>query len=135
MPAASLNRGKIQVDDGLASIVIIKDLGDLPGGRTLDVSGVADDVKVLKAGHILVQNDATGAVSPLGVTTDETTSKPKYEALPEGCSYVGVLKANILVEDARAAVLTIGQVNAAASPVPVTDEIVKGLPLVQFLHR
>lgn len=128
MPTANLNRKSIEVNDGLDSIVIVKDLGDIPGGRSLDVSGVASDVEYLRSGHILVMNDTTKAVSPLGV------SGSAYATLPSGHSYLGVLKASIPVKDARAAILTIGQVNAAASPYPVTDAIKAGLPNIQFLY-
>ena len=128
MPTANLNRKSIEVNDGLDSIVIVKDLGDIPGGRSLDDSGVAADVEYLRAGHILVKNDTTKAVSPLGV------NEGAYVALPSGHSYLGVLKASIAVKDARAAILTMGQVNAAASPYPVTDAIKKGLPNIQFLY-
>ena len=128
MPTANLNRKSIEVNDGLDSIVIVKDLGDIPGGRSLDVSGVAADVEILRAGHILVKNDTTKAVSPLGV------NEGAYVALPSGHSYLGVLKASIAVKDARAAILTVGQVNAAASPYPVTADIKAGLPNIQFLY-
>ena len=128
MPTANLNRKSIEVNDGLDSIVIVKDLGDIPGGRSLDVSGVAADVEILRAGHILVKNDATKAVLPLGV------SEGAYVALPSGHTYLGVLKASIAVKDARAAILTVGQVTAAASPYPVTADIKAGLPNIQFLY-
>ena len=112
MPTADLKRASIEVNDGLDAIVIVNDLGDVPGGRTLDVSGLATDVEVIRSGHILIQNDTTKAVKPLGVTSEA------YDTLPEGHSYLGVLKASVLKKDPRAAILTIGQVNAAASPYP-----------------
>lgn len=127
MPTAELNKEQILIDDGKDSVVIVKALADIPGGRTLDVSGVDADVKVIRAGHILVQDKSTKAVSPLGVTENE------YDTLDEGKSYYGVLKASVLKKDPRAAIMTIGQVNAAASPYPVTDEIKAGLPNIQFL--
>lgn len=128
MAQANLKRTSIEVNDGLDSIVIVKDLGDIPGGRSLDVSGVASDVEFVRSGHILVQNNTTKAVSPLGV------SEGAYITLPAGHSYLGVLKASVSVKDARAAILTIGQVNAAASPYPVTAAIKAGLPNIQFLY-
>jgi len=127
MPEANLNKESILVDDGIDSIVIINDLGDIPGGRTLDVSGVASGTTVIKAGHIIIK-DASGNYKPLGVT------EGAYNALSTGESYEGALKASVLVSDPRAAILTIGQVNAAASPYPVTDTIKAGLPRIQFLY-
>lgn len=90
MPTADLKRASIEVNDGLDAIVIVNDLGDVPGGRTLDVSGLATDVEVIRSGHILIQNDTTKAVKPLGVTSEA------YDTLPEGHSYLGVLKASVL---------------------------------------
>lgn len=128
MPTADLKRTSNEVNDGLDAIVIVNDLGDVPGGRTLDVSGLPADVDVVKSGHILIQNDTTKAVKPLGVTNSA------YETLPTGHSYIGVLKASVLKKDPRAAILTIGQVNAAASPYPVTAAIKTGLPRIEFLN-
>ncbi|MCM1168903.1 MAG: hypothetical protein NC324_03100 [Bacteroides sp.] len=128
MPTSSLNYKSVEVHDGNDSIVIVKALGDIPGGRTLDVTGVAAGVEYVRAGHILVQNTTTKAVSPLGVKDGE------YVALPAGHVYLGVLKASVLVKDPRGAILTMGQVNAAASPYPVTDAIRNGLPNIQFLY-
>ena len=118
----------MEVNDGLDAIVIVNDLGDVPGGRTLDVSGLAADAEVVKLGHILIQDVKTKAVKPLGV------SAGAYETLPSGHSYLGVLKASVLKKDPRAAILTIGQVNAAASPYPVTAAIKTGLPRIEFLN-
>ena len=126
MPQANLNRESVVVSDGQDSIVIVNALGDIPGGRTLDVSGVAAGTKYLRAGHIIVKNDTTKVFSPLGV------SEGAYVSLPAGHSYAGVLKASVPVKDPRAAILTMGQVNAAASPYPVTDASKNGLRNIQF---
>lgn len=128
MPYANLNRETLDVNDGLDSIVIVKDLGDIPGGKTIDVSALGSDVKVIRSGHILIQDNKTKVLRPLPVR------EKQYESLPEGSSYAGVLKSSISVKNPQAAVLTIGQVNAAASPYPVTDAIKKGLPLIEFLY-
>jgi len=127
MATANLNNESIRVDDGQDSIVIVNDLGDIPGGRTLDVSDVAEGTTVLKAGHIIITK-ANGEYAPLGVTTGA------YNSLSSNQKYVGVLKHSVLVSDPRAAILTIGQVNAAASPYPLTDTIKSGLPRIEFLY-
>lgn len=128
MPTADLNLKRTEVYDGNDAIVIVKDLGDIPGGRTLDVSGVAAGTEFIRAGHILIQNNTDKTVKPLGV------SGSAYASLPSGHKYLGVLKASVPVKDARAAILTIGQVNAAASPYPVTTAIANALPQIQFLY-
>ena len=67
MPIANLTNEKVELG-GLGGIVVIKDLGDIPGGRSLDVSGVAAGTAVLKAGHIIIQKTADGSYAPLGVS-------------------------------------------------------------------
>ena len=126
MPTAQLNKDAFILDDGNDSIVIISALTDIPGGRTLDVTGVTSDV--IRAGHVLIQDNVTKAIAPLGV------SGSSYVTLPEGKSYVGVLKCSVLKRDPRAAIVTAGQVNAAASPFPVTPEIKAGLPRIEFIY-
>lgn len=126
MSVTNLNRTPEHFDDGNDSIVIVRDLGDIPGGRSLDVTEVTEDV--IRAGHILISNDTTKVVKPLGV------SGSAYSAKPSGWSYIGVLKHSVLKTDARAAILTIGQVNAAACPYPITADIKSGLPHIQFLN-
>lgn len=128
MATVDLNKERILLDDGMDAIVIVKDLGDIPGGRSLDVTGVEGEV--IKAGHVIIRKDLNKPVyMPLGVKDGN------YVELPAMHSFAGVLKASVLKNDPRAAIMTIGQVNAAASPYPVTDEIVKGLPNIQFLNN
>jgi len=128
MSTANLKQNEIVLDDGLDSIVIVKCLGDIPGGRTLDCSLLAAEIETIKSGHILIQDDKTKAVSPL------PTLENAYRSLPQGWSYLGVLKCSVSKKDPRASILTMGQVNASASPYPITDEIRKGLPNIQFIY-
>lgn len=129
MPEAILNKESNEVATGKDSIVIINALTDIPGGRTLDVSGLPSTMKVIKAGHIIIKTSA-GVHKPLGLNDAGTA----YASKGETDVFVGVLKASILVSDPRAAIVTSGQVNAAASPYTVTDTIKSGLPLIQFMY-
>lgn len=130
MPEANMNISESKVVTDKDNIVIIKALTDIPGGRTLDVSGLPSGMEVLKAGHIIVKTTATGVHKPLGLTG----SPIAYASKDAGDEFVGVLKASILVSDPRAAIVTSGQINAAASPYPVTDTIKNGLPRIEFLY-
>lgn len=127
MPYANLTRDAFSVNDGNDSIVVVTVTGEIPGGRTLDVSAVGSDVTVLRAGHVLVKDDTTGVVSPMPVSGDA------YGEKPAGTSYVGVLKNSVLKTNPQAAILTQGQVNAAASPYAVTTEMKEALPRIEFL--
>lgn len=130
MATSNLGRKTKEINDSLDSIVIVNALGDIPGGRTLDVSDVASGVTTIAAGHVIIKTSA-GVHKPLGVINGA------YATLATGESYVGILKASVLVNDPRAAILTIGQVNAAAANkavgAPYTDAIKTGLSHIQFL--
>lgn len=128
MPTANLIRENIGVNDGLESIVIVNCLGDIPGGRTLDVSNVAEGTTVLKAGHIIISADATGVCKPMPV------SGTSYDSLPASHSYVGVLKASITVADPRAAIMTMGQVNQSACPYSIPDGAKSALTHIEWLY-
>lgn len=113
---------------GFDAIVIVKDLSDIPGGVTLDVTDVTEDA--IKAGHVLIQKDAT--IKPLGIT------EGAYASLPSGFSYLGVLKATVTKANPQAAVLRIGTVNAAAAAAnvgaPYTTTIKNGLKNIDFIY-
>ena len=126
MSVVNLSKDLTAYGDGNDAIVIVTDLGDIPGGRALDVADVTEEV--IHAGHILIVNDTTKEVKPLGVSGNAYASKPS------GYSYLGVLKHSVLKADARAAILTIGQVNAAACPYAITADIKSGLPRIEFLY-
>ena len=129
MAEAKLNKTDEHIDTSKDCIVVVNALTDIPGGRTLDVSAVPSELKVLKAGHMIVKSQA-GEYKPLAVNSEGTA----YEAKGGTDEFVGVLKVSVLVSDARAAIVTSGQINAAASPYPVTSEIKAGLPRIEFLY-
>jgi hypothetical protein len=62
------------------------------------------------------------------------SGKTAYASLPASHSYLGVLKSTVSVKDPRAAILTMGQVNAAASPYTVTSDMKTALKNIQFLY-
>ena len=129
MPQADLIRESIEVEDGLESIVIVNALGDIPGGRTLDVTDVAAGTTVIKAGHIIIASNK-GVMKPMPLNAGGTA----YGSLPANHTYVGVLKATVTVKDPRAAIVTMGQVNQAACPFTVTDAMKTALKNIQFLY-
>lgn len=128
MATINLNRDEIGVDSSLDCIVIIKALADIPGGRALDVTGFTPTV--IKAGHIIICSNE-GVFKPMPVNSGNSG----YKTLPESHKIVGVLKASIPTTDARAAIVTMGQINAAASPYPISQEIKTALPNIQFLYE
>ena len=126
MATVDLNRDEYLLDDGNAGKVIIRDLADIPGGRALDMTNWTDDV--VKSGHIIAHNTVTGEYFPLGITSGA------YNSLDTNEEYAGVLKVAVLKTKPAAAIMTMGEVNAAASPYPVTSTIKAGLPQIKFLY-
>lgn len=106
MPQANLTRSS-SVDTSADSIVIVNLIEDIPGGRTLDVTGVTEEV--LKAGRIIIEETATGNLKPLKIAGGN------YEALPAGHTYKGVLVGSILTAKPMASVLVRGTVNDQAA--------------------
>lgn len=128
MAEVILNDNSTYVDGGNESIIITRDVADIPGGVVLDVTGITETV--LEAGRVIMQNTETKDYYPLGVTSGA------YTTPAEGATvrYAGILKHTITTAKPLAAVLTIGQVNAAACPVPITDTIAAALPKIEFLY-
>lgn len=120
-----------QVDTSADHVVIQKMLEDIPGGRSLDVTGVTDEV--LKAGRIIIEADASGDLKPLGITSGA------YDSLPANHTYKGVLLSSVLLTKPFASVMVRGTVNdKAAQEVhelpPVTSTIKSALPLIRFIN-
>ena len=129
MATVNLNRDNYLIDDGNDAKIIVADLADVPGGRALDVSSWTPDV--IRAGHIIKHNTATDEYAPLGLTGSNNDT---YASLSDNEEYAGVLKVSILKSKAFAAILTVGEVNAAAAPYAVSDTIKAGLPQIKFLY-
>ncbi|RZK65056.1 MAG: hypothetical protein EOO92_26795, partial [Pedobacter sp.] len=105
----------VNIDSSMDSIVIIKDIFSIPGGKSLDTAGYTLDV--LKAGHVIIKETATGNYKPMPLTTGNTV----YDALPSGHTYVGILNATILTKRPFAGVMIEGYVNENASPFSVAS--------------
>ena len=126
---ASLNRDDYLIDDGNDSKVIIRNLAGIPGGVTLDMTGWTPDC--VRAGHIIKHNTSTGVYAPLGITGSDNDTYASLEANEE---YAGVLLVSVLKDKPFAPVMTMGEVNAAASPYAVSSTIKSGLPQIKFLY-
>jgi hypothetical protein len=121
---ASLDNIKEKVDTSNDSIVIISVIETIPGGKTLDVTGFTPTV--IKAGHVIIEETATGKLKPMPVTTNA------YDSIPASHTYKGVLIATILKTKPFAAILVRGSVNKVASPYPVISAVETALPLIRF---
>ena len=103
---ANLNNATTEYDTTMDSVIIKKVVHDIPGGKTLDVTGVTEGV--LKAGRVIIEETATKKLKPLGITDGA------YDALPSLHTYKGVLIATILTKKPFASVMLSGDVNEQA---------------------
>lgn len=104
-----LTPNKNTVVFGEDSVVIQKYISGIKGGRTLDVTGFAENV--IKAGHVIIEKE--GNYMPMPIKGDA------YDALPSGAAYVGVLYRSVPAAKPAASIMTWGEVNAVAVPYPM----------------
>jgi hypothetical protein len=124
---ANLDNIKESVSTGNDSIVIIANLETIPGGKTLVTTGFTPTV--INAGHIIIEETATGFLKPMPVVGTA------YGALPGAHTYKGVLIASILTAKPFAAICIRGSVNMVASPfpvLPILPALNLALPLIRF---
>ena len=112
------------IDTTIDSVVIVKNLETVPGGRTLDVTGFADEE--ISAGHLIIVDDATGLVyKPLPVTG----------TLPASHSYVGYLVSSIKVSNAQASIMVRGTVNEAYCKYDIPAGAKSALTLIRVINE
>lgn len=114
-------------DTGNDSIVIVKVIETIPGGKTLDVTDFSPDV--IPAGHLIIKETATGVLKPMPI------SGAAYAALPADHAYEGVLISTILKAKPFAGILVRGTVNQAASYYTISLVLAAAkaaLPLIRF---
>ena len=131
MVNVSLTKEREQIVFGKDSVIIQKHIAGIPGGRSLDVTDVTDEV--LHAGHIII-TDGNGEYKPLKVVTNEGVKS--YDSLPEGYSYAGILYRSILTKKPSAAIMISGVVNDAAVEIPYGAHkaaIKSALPTIMFV--
>ena len=123
---ASLNDEKKSFDTGNDTIVVPRVFETVVGGRTLDVTGYTPEV--IKAGSVVIKEDATGNHKPMPV------SGTAYAALPAGHTIVGIVISTVDTKKPFVGICVRGSVNEVASPYPVTTAIKTALPLIRFIQ-
>lgn len=124
---ADLNKKGPVYDTGNDTIVIVKVLEAIPGGRTLDVTDYTPEV--IPAGHIIICTNDEKTYKPMPVSGND------YGALPAGHKYVGVLISTHLKSKPFAGIMVRGTVNKEASFYPLTTiltAVKTALPLIRF---
>ena len=126
---ASLNDEKKSFDTGNDTIVVPLVLETVIGGRTLDTTGYTPEV--IKAGSVVIKEDATGNHKPMPVNSEATA----YAALPANHSVVGVVISTVDTKKPFVGISIRGSVNEEASPYPPTTAIKTALPRINFFKE
>ena len=127
----NLTTEREQVLFGKDNVIIQKHIAGIPGGRALNVEGVAE--KVLYAGHPII-TDGNGNYKPLAVNTVEGIKS--YGSLPQGWNYAGILEHSMQTSKPSAAILISGVVNDAAVEIPYGAHkaaIKSAIPTIMFV--
>jgi hypothetical protein len=122
MATANLTTSQ-SVDTTNDSVVIVKYFEGIPGGRTLNVTGFADDE--ISAGHVIIKETSSGEYKPLAVTG----------TLPASHTYAGILVASIKKENAQAAIMVRGTVNEAYAKYAIPTAAKNALSLIRFISE
>lgn len=104
------------------SVVIVANLEGIPGGRTLNVTGFNDTE--ISAGHVIIEETATGELKPLPVTG----------TIPASHTYKGILVASVMTNNAQAAVMVRGTVNEAYCKYTIPSGAKTALSLIRFIN-
>ncbi|TXK52383.1 hypothetical protein FVR03_01315 [Pontibacter qinzhouensis] len=126
MAIADLTNEPNQVDTGNDSIVIVRNLDAVRGGRTLDVTGFTPEV--IQAGHLIIKQTSNGEYKPMPI------SGSAYASLPAGHTYAGVLINTVLKSKPFAGIMTNGTVNDVAGPYPVTSAMKTAIDATEGLY-
>ena len=121
---ANLVNERQEIITGNDNIVIVDVFQSIRGGRTLDVTGFTPEV--IKAGHVIIKETATGEYKPMPVDLTTDPANPAYAELPTGHTYAGILIQSLLTKRPMAGIMVRGTVNPAAAPYPM-DEILSDL--------
>lgn len=104
------NQGE-QVDVGYDSVTIVANHEDIPGGKTLDTTGFAPTV--IKAGHLVIVETATGIYKPMPVNSGATAYNA-WNTVSSGHTAVGIVAASVLTAKPFVAIMVRGTVNEQA---------------------
>ncbi|MBD0822635.1 hypothetical protein [Aestuariibaculum marinum] len=124
MSATANLTSKQSVDTTNDSVVIVKHIEGIPGGRTLDVTGFGDTE--ISAGHVIIRDDN----SPMDYKPLPTTG-----TIPANHSYAGILVSSIKTANAQAAIMVRGTVNEAYCKYSVPAAAKTALSLIRFINE
>lgn len=107
MATQNLVNSRVTAETNKDTIIIDKVFETVRGGRTLDVTGFADDV--IQAGHVIILDGG------------EFKPQPVDGSIPVGAEVVGILTGSILASEPSAAIMTRGTVNEVPLKYPITE--------------
>lgn len=116
---------QMTVDTTNDNIVVPVCLEDIPGGKTLDVTGWPDTV--IPAGHPIILDD-DGEYKPIAINAGAIDNA-------KAAKTVGILTATILAEKPFAPIMVRGSVNEGALTYAIPAECKTPLSLIRFFEE
>ena len=123
MAEANLTK-QVSVDTTNDNIVIVKMLEDIPGGKTLDVTGWPH--ATIPAGHPIIKDD-DGEFKPIALNAEGDAIDATKAA-----KTIGILTCTILAEKPTASIMVRGTVNEAAAVYTIPAGCKTPLSLIRF---
>lgn len=131
MSVASLNLTEGAFSEGLDSIVIRHYIAGYQKGTVLDVDNFTP--RVIRVGHVVIREVATGRLKPLPVNAEETA----YAAIPSGHEYAGFTVATVRKSLPIVGVIYAGEINDKCLPYSIDaikPALKTALPQIVFAH-
>lgn len=120
MAELNISESPTSVDSTNDSIVIMKMIDDIPGGKVLDTTGFSETV--IQAGQGVIQEDGTDNYKPL----------PVDGVIPASHTAVGVVIGSVLTSQPAVGVMIRGKVNEQAAAFPYSTAFKSALSLITF---
>ena len=97
-----LSRKGVSVITSKDNIVVFSQHDAIHGGLSLDMTGFPDEV--IKAGHIVIQDDTTKIYKPMPVEDNA------YASMPSGHSYFGAVGSTMKADEPKVPVFIRGRI-------------------------
>jgi len=133
MAISDLTNEKQFIINDKDNIVIVDVFEEVRGGRTLDVTGYP--LNIINAGHVIIKETSINEYKPMPIASDGADGY-KYDNLPAGHEYAGILINTIRTIRPFAGIMLRGTVNYSAAPYDVTeimDDMRESLGLISFV--
>lgn len=122
MSTVSLNNSSRQIINGNDGIVVRHVTHDIPGGRSLDVTGFAP--KVIREGHVIIKENSTGTHKPMPATELQKDGVATLGSITAGTGYTNGTYENVPLSggSGKGVLATVTVASTVVSAVVITQK-------------